>query len=289
MEKQEIIRYSANQVRQSPELFAEFLRLYEIEFGVKPNCAGCAFSSTFSKWKKSFNKIIQMKKHDNTFKLNPKYTQLYVPGNGEVITSNSEDSLVIEFLTQEDGKYFESRKLTFFEELPEGLTEEGEILEIESSEEFSIRINALIDSYYEENSARIQELTLDDLETFEISDLDTGEFGDLITVYNDNKILLESEFVAVKSNLKSQEENRLEEAAAREAEAAKQQEEERIAAAKQLEIEEEERKAEEERLAEESKKSEDQTKEVKAVEEPSTELKVVKPKKSTKNTNVKKK
>lgn len=79
-----------------------------------------------------------MKQYDNTFELNTDHKVLYVPGKGEAITANSSDALVIEFLTQEKGKYFEKRAKSFFTKLPDGISKDGKKVKAESEQKPAI-------------------------------------------------------------------------------------------------------------------------------------------------------
>lgn len=128
MTKDELFRHSASDIRRKPELFAEFRRLYVEDGYSLQGCIGCGFSNNFESWKskhfKSKNiEIMESENSKNTFVIHRNYNKLYVPYINKVITKDSPDDLVLEFLNQDNGKYFDMRCKNFFEVLPESLRE----------------------------------------------------------------------------------------------------------------------------------------------------------------------
>lgn len=118
----ELIKYSANDVKTNKHLFAEFLRLYEEENGKKPNCASCVFASTFNKWKFKHtlkNKTKKMgSQKQNTFKLKIETAIYRVPFSTTVITKDSTDKDVLDYIDQDKGRYKDAREKIFLK-LPE--------------------------------------------------------------------------------------------------------------------------------------------------------------------------
>lgn len=109
---EELIIHSAEEIRRSPGLFAEYIRLYTLEKGKKPPCAGCSLASTLSKWLRDHEPKLESMS-DNTFKLVKGKTFLRVPFTGQVITKDSPDELVEFFLAQAKGDELEKRKAAF--------------------------------------------------------------------------------------------------------------------------------------------------------------------------------
>lgn len=131
MTKDELLKNSASTVRSNPTLFAEFKRLYQEEGHDLSGCVGCSFANNFNAWrdkhiKSKTVKVMSKSNGKNTFVIHRNYSKLYVPYINEVITKDSSDELVIQFLNQDGGKYFEGRAKNFFEKLPDALTEKSE-------------------------------------------------------------------------------------------------------------------------------------------------------------------
>ncbi len=116
--KANLLKHSAREVRSKKDLFAEFVILYTEEGGNPKDCMSCRFSSVFENWRRGSVKTETKVEKSNTFELKNPKEQIYVPFNGEVITKNSPDSLVLEFLNQEDGKFKEARTKRFFTKVP---------------------------------------------------------------------------------------------------------------------------------------------------------------------------
>ena len=116
--KETLLKHSAREVRFNKSLFAEFVFLYKSEGGNPQDCMSCKFSSVFENWKKSSIKTEVKMESNNTFKLKNPKELIYVPFNGEVITKDSPDALVIEFLNQDGGKNKDARIKRYFAEIP---------------------------------------------------------------------------------------------------------------------------------------------------------------------------
>jgi len=106
MSVDELILYSAKEVRANPDLFKEYIRLYTEEIGKKPNCATCQFSGTYERWvgnhstaSKKLNKM-----SNNTFTLIKTKRAIVVPfTGGQVINEDATDDLVRLYLDQVQG------------------------------------------------------------------------------------------------------------------------------------------------------------------------------------------
>ena len=125
MTKDDLIKYSASQVKSNKKLFGRFVELYLEGGGRQNDCFGCVFSSTFNNWKyQSINKNQEKKtimSYKNTFKLSNKAPKtIYIPMNGALLQPSSTDELAILYLTQNDKKHFEDRS-KLFEKLPDAL------------------------------------------------------------------------------------------------------------------------------------------------------------------------
>jgi len=132
--KAKLLTYSAKQVRQNTTLFAEFVFLYTEEVDDpreklrrEKSCKGCNFKSVFARWQRE-QRMINIKKIEtmpkNTFKLVNPNNYIYIPAGkfaGEVITNNSPDEMVVEYLKQVKGADRENRIKKNFAELPEAM------------------------------------------------------------------------------------------------------------------------------------------------------------------------
>lgn len=125
MTKQELIKYSANEVKSNKALFAAFVSLYVSSGGRQSDCFSCKFSSTFARWKNEGNQnenliTRNMKPVKNTFELTPKAKKqtIYMPMMGALLTEYTSDELALEYLNQNKGKNYEQRS-KLFSKLPE--------------------------------------------------------------------------------------------------------------------------------------------------------------------------
>lgn len=121
--KKVLLKHSAREVRSSRTLFAEFVFIYQAEGGNPAACHSCQFGTIYNRWQKEAARqepqIEKALKMSNTFKLrNPKEV-IYVPKTGAVITQDSPDELVNEYLNQDKGKYREIRTDRYFAQVPE--------------------------------------------------------------------------------------------------------------------------------------------------------------------------
>jgi len=128
MTKDDLIKYSAGQVKSNKKLFSRFVELYLESGGRQSDCFGCVFSSTFNKWKYEAIGKNQEKKtimsYKNTFKLSNKAPKtIYIPMSGSLLLPSSSDELAIMYLTQNDKKNFEDRS-KLFDKLPDALIKE---------------------------------------------------------------------------------------------------------------------------------------------------------------------
>lgn len=124
--KDNLLKHSATEVRNSRTLFAEFVFIYTAEGGNKRDCMSCNFKSVFIRWQRA-NSVEGIKKKQqmasNTFKLKNPKEQIYVPGGAGTITESSPDELVVSFLNQEKGKNKDARINRFFAQIPESMRE----------------------------------------------------------------------------------------------------------------------------------------------------------------------
>lgn len=120
--KQELTKHSASTVRRNPKLFAEFVSLYKADGGNPRDCMGCNFASVFSRWIREIKSPFNIKNSetmaDNTFTLKKAEQKILIPGSSYVITKNSPDEKVIEYLNQDGGKYKDARVKAWFIEIP---------------------------------------------------------------------------------------------------------------------------------------------------------------------------
>ena len=123
MTKEELIEYSAAEVRRSKELFDEYLRIYIEEKGKRPSCAACSFASTFNKWAAQ-SKAVKIPKPmaDNTFILKDEKKNFIVPfSGGKVLNSYADDSIAELYLSQRGNGIDEIARENLFIQLPESM------------------------------------------------------------------------------------------------------------------------------------------------------------------------
>ena len=115
MTKSDLIKYSVKDVKINKTLFAEYLRIYEDEFGHKPACGSCSFANTFNQWKKT-PIIIKLKTMStkNTFKLKNENKRFRLPENPTlVLGKTSTDEVALLYINGEKGKFKEEREFIF--------------------------------------------------------------------------------------------------------------------------------------------------------------------------------
>lgn len=127
--KLNLLRFSANEVRTNRALFADFQFIYVAEGGNPKACMGCNFKDVFNKWQnENKNNGVSILKSKimatNTFKMANEKEQIYVPVTGKVITKDSPDELVNEFLDQNGGKNRDARMKRFFKKAPDTVADE---------------------------------------------------------------------------------------------------------------------------------------------------------------------
>lgn len=114
MIKSELIKFSANKVKNDITLFTEYLRIYEEELGYAPACGSCSFKSTFNSWKKTPITIKSNTMAKNTFKLRNENLIYRLSDNPSlVLGKNSTDEVALMFLNGEKGKYRTEREKNF--------------------------------------------------------------------------------------------------------------------------------------------------------------------------------
>jgi hypothetical protein len=134
MTAEELIAKGSGQVRNSSDLTAIYLKLYENAFGYKPACSSCNFDYEFQ----NFTNRILNKTQLNLFMMENKKTHKFY-NSGEIKAFDTEegnlnsrvyfndysatDELAIAYLTYGTKEELESRKLEF-QILPEGFGKE---------------------------------------------------------------------------------------------------------------------------------------------------------------------
>lgn len=124
MDIKDLVQLSSQKVRLSPDLMAIYIKAYREVFGNTPNCAGCTFSSDFTKLKrvvfsgkKQNTKIKNTMKTEQTFKLKKRQGKIYsYKREGKTIhfyDTNMTEQLAVEFLTHGSEAQIEERKKLF--------------------------------------------------------------------------------------------------------------------------------------------------------------------------------
>ena len=94
MTKEDLIKYSAKEVRQSAHLYTEFLNIYREEYG--RGCASCQFKSVFAAWQSQQTpKNITMSA--NTFILKEPNARFRV-NETEILSSKASDEIALKWL-----------------------------------------------------------------------------------------------------------------------------------------------------------------------------------------------
>ena len=123
MTKEELIEHSAAEVRRSPELFNEYLRIYTEEKGKRPSCAACSFASTFNKWVADSKAAeIPTPMADNTFILKDIKKTIIVPfSGGKVLNAYADDSVAELYLSQKGNFINMEARKSLFIKLPDSM------------------------------------------------------------------------------------------------------------------------------------------------------------------------
>lgn len=132
MTKDELIQYSAKEVREKAHLFSEFLRIYQDEYG--HGCAGCQFKSTFAAWQAQTpnNKTMSQ----NTFILKEPNARFRV-NDSEILSAKASDEIALKWLALESygGNPTKKENLEkIFKVLPVGYTEETDFSKMKKAD-----------------------------------------------------------------------------------------------------------------------------------------------------------
>lgn len=132
MTVEELLKYSASEIKGDRALFSEFVKLYIAQGGSKGDCMSCNFSKTYTSWKRKLirKKPVKMANKKNTFTLKDPNRKYYIQNEGAVLNENSTDDVAFLFLNQFDKKYYKERSLVF-SKLPK---EQEEVKVIEEKE-----------------------------------------------------------------------------------------------------------------------------------------------------------
>lgn len=121
MTKDELIQYSAKEVRSDAHLYTEFLRIFQDEYG--RGCAGCQFKTTFSSWQRAGESIQKNNTmSQNTFILKEPNARFRV-NESEILSSKASDEIALKWLSLKDygGNPTKVENLEkVFKKLPEG-------------------------------------------------------------------------------------------------------------------------------------------------------------------------
>lgn len=125
MTKEELIQYSAAEVRSTSHLYAEFLRIYKDEYG--SGCASCQFKSVFASWQRDGNQTIQNNKtmSQNTFILKEPNARFRV-NDSEILSAKASDEIALKWLNLESYGGNPTKKENMegvFRILPDGYSE----------------------------------------------------------------------------------------------------------------------------------------------------------------------
>lgn len=125
MTKEELIQYSAAEVRSTSHLYSEFLRIYAEEYG--RGCAACQFKTVFASWQRDGDQTIQNYKtmSQNTFILKEPNARFRV-NETEILSAKASDEIALKWLalTEYGGNPTKKENLEgIFRTLPAGYGE----------------------------------------------------------------------------------------------------------------------------------------------------------------------
>ena len=121
-----LFSYDARFILGNKDLKQEYIDLHTIKEGKKPVCATCSARRMLALWKKKYSKELGLteikhkknKMTDNTFKLKKGRKSLRFPFTSKVITEDSTDELVLQYISSATTDEDKERRLSFFETLP---------------------------------------------------------------------------------------------------------------------------------------------------------------------------
>lgn len=132
MTKEELILQGASKVRNDKNLLALYVELFKAQFGYKPVCAGCTFSTDWKKFISTNNKthpimqksfIVKDGHKIHTYKKDKQTFRMY--------GYNMTEEFAQEYLTNGTTDEIEERKKDF-RELPESFNDEVKAVDIKS-------------------------------------------------------------------------------------------------------------------------------------------------------------
>lgn len=97
MTKEELIQYSAAEVRSTSHLYSEFLRIYKDEHG--SGCASCQFKTTFAAWQAEKSQNYKTMSQ-NTFILKEPNVRFRV-NDREILSAKASDEIALKWLSLE--------------------------------------------------------------------------------------------------------------------------------------------------------------------------------------------
>lgn len=122
MTKEELIQYSAKEVRSTAHLYSEFLRIYKDEYG--RGCASCQFKSVFAGWQSQQSKN-NITMSANTFILKEPNAR-YRVSETEILSKNANDDVALKWLALKSYGGHATKKDNLervFKKLPKGYGE----------------------------------------------------------------------------------------------------------------------------------------------------------------------
>lgn len=126
MTKEELIQYSAKEVRSDAHLYTEFLRIYQEEVG--HGCASCQFKSVFASWQRAgstTNQNYNSMAQSNTFILKQANAR-YRVSESEILSAKASDEIALKWLSLKSYGGNSTKKENLekvFKKLPKGYGE----------------------------------------------------------------------------------------------------------------------------------------------------------------------
>lgn len=126
MTKEELIQYSAKEVRSDAHLYTEFLRIYQDEVG--HGCAACQFKSVFASWQRAgslTNQNNNSMAQSNTFILKQANAR-YRVSESEILSAKASDEIALKWLNLQSyggNKTTKANLEKVFKKLPKGYGE----------------------------------------------------------------------------------------------------------------------------------------------------------------------